>query len=94
MCSMCSLRPIEPRSILGFTTNSYFSTLHKLGLAVIKALQRTSRKARGRKSKRVNIVSRGGAMIMLKAVGIDPLPNYRREPDARWDAYLYVRCRM
>jgi catechol 2,3-dioxygenase-like lactoylglutathione lyase family enzyme len=36
------------------------------------------------------IVSRGGAMIMLKAVGVDPLPNYRREPAARWDAYLYV----
>jgi hypothetical protein len=29
-------------------------------------------------------------MIMLKAVGVDPLPNYRREPAARWDAYLYV----
>ena len=36
------------------------------------------------------IVSRGGAMIMFKDVGVDPLPNYRREPGARWDAYLYV----
>lgn len=36
------------------------------------------------------IVRRGGAMIMLKDVGVDPLPNYRRQPDARWDAYLYV----
>src|SRR5947207_10767492 len=30
------------------------------------------------------------AMIMLKYVGVDPLPNYQREPAARWDAYLYV----
>src|SRR4051812_4582393 len=36
------------------------------------------------------IVRRGGAMIMFKAVGIDPLPNYKREPGARWDAYVYV----
>ena len=36
------------------------------------------------------IVSRGGAMIMLKDVGVDPLPNYKREPGARWDAYLNV----
>jgi catechol 2,3-dioxygenase-like lactoylglutathione lyase family enzyme len=36
------------------------------------------------------IVRRGGAMIMLKDVGVDPLPNYRRQPQARWDAYLYV----
>ncbi|HEY2710885.1 MAG TPA: VOC family protein [Chthoniobacterales bacterium] len=36
------------------------------------------------------IVCRGGAMIMLKAVGVDPLPNYKREPQARWDAYLYA----
>jgi catechol 2,3-dioxygenase-like lactoylglutathione lyase family enzyme len=36
------------------------------------------------------IVSRGGAMIMLKSVGVDPLPNYTREPAARWDAYLHV----
>ena len=36
------------------------------------------------------IVCRGRAMIMLKDVGVDPLPNYKREPAARWDAYLYV----
>ena len=36
------------------------------------------------------IVRRGGAMIMFKSVGVGPLPNYRREPAARWDAYLYV----
>lgn len=36
------------------------------------------------------IVRRGGAMIMFKSVGVDPLPNYRREPAARWDAYLFV----
>lgn len=36
------------------------------------------------------IVRRGGAMIMLKDVGVDPLPNYKREGGARWDAYLHV----
>jgi catechol 2,3-dioxygenase-like lactoylglutathione lyase family enzyme len=36
------------------------------------------------------IVRRDGAMIMFKSVGVDPLPNYRREPAARWDAYLSV----
>jgi len=39
------------------------------------------------------IVRRGGAMIMLKAVGVDPLPNSRRDAKkgvARWDAYLSV----
>src|SRR5882672_12633832 len=36
------------------------------------------------------IVRRGRAMIMLKVVGVDPLPNYKREPGARWDAYLNV----
>ncbi len=36
------------------------------------------------------IVRRGGAMIMLKDVGVDPLPNSEREPGARWDAYLNV----
>lgn len=36
------------------------------------------------------IVRRGGAMIMLKSVGVDPLPNSRREPEARWDAYFSV----
>ena len=39
------------------------------------------------------IVRRGGAMIMLKAVGVEPLPNYKRDVKkgvARWDAYLNV----
>jgi catechol 2,3-dioxygenase-like lactoylglutathione lyase family enzyme len=36
------------------------------------------------------IVCRGGAMIMLKTVGLDPLPNHKREPAARWDAYFAV----
>lgn len=39
------------------------------------------------------IVQRGAATIMLKAVGVDPVPNYRREVGkgcARWDAYLDV----
>jgi catechol 2,3-dioxygenase-like lactoylglutathione lyase family enzyme len=36
------------------------------------------------------IVRRGQAMVMFKDVGIDPLPNYEREPGARWDAYIYV----
>jgi hypothetical protein len=32
-------------------------------------------------------------MIPLKDVGVDPLPNYKRDVQkgiARWDAYLYV----
>ncbi len=36
------------------------------------------------------IVQRGRAMIMSKDVGVDPLPNHKREPGARWDAYIYV----
>jgi len=39
------------------------------------------------------IVERGGAMIMLKAIGVDPVPNYTRDIKkgiARWDAYLHV----
>src|SRR5438067_10654652 len=39
------------------------------------------------------IVRRGGAIIMLKAVGVDPVPNYTRDikkGTARWDAYLDV----
>ena len=36
------------------------------------------------------IVQRGRAMIMLKDVGVDPLPNYKRKGGARWDAYLDV----
>lgn len=36
------------------------------------------------------IVRRDAAMIMVKAVGVEPLPNSERQPQARWDAYLYV----
>ena len=39
------------------------------------------------------IVQRGAAMIMLKHVGVDPVPNYTRDikqGQARWDAYLHV----
>ena len=39
------------------------------------------------------IVQRGAAMIMLKEVGVDPVPNYTRDIKqgiARWDAYMYV----
>jgi catechol 2,3-dioxygenase-like lactoylglutathione lyase family enzyme len=39
------------------------------------------------------IVQRGAAMIMLKDVGVDPVPNCTREIKkgiARWDAYLHV----
>jgi len=39
------------------------------------------------------IVQRGAAMIMLKDVGVDPMPNYTRDIKkgiARWDAYLHV----
>lgn len=36
------------------------------------------------------IVGRGGASIMLKSVGVEPLPNCKRHRDARWDAYVHV----
>ena len=39
------------------------------------------------------IVQRGAAMIMLKDVGVEPLPNCKRDVKkgwARWDAYLHV----
>ena len=39
------------------------------------------------------IVERGAAMIILKAIGVDPVPNYTRDIKqgiARWDAYLHV----
>lgn len=36
------------------------------------------------------IVQRNGAMIFLKDVGAEPLPNVRRNPMARWDAYASV----
>jgi catechol 2,3-dioxygenase-like lactoylglutathione lyase family enzyme len=39
------------------------------------------------------IVQRGGATIMLRDVGVEPLPNCKRDGEkgwARWDAYLAV----
>ncbi|WP_342087461.1 VOC family protein [Dyadobacter sp. OTU695] len=39
------------------------------------------------------IVERGGAMIMMKDIGVEPVPNYTRDIKqgiARWDAYLHV----
>src|SRR3954454_21900334 len=39
------------------------------------------------------IVQRGAAMIMFKAIGVDPVPNYTRDIKqgiARWDAYVDV----
>jgi catechol 2,3-dioxygenase-like lactoylglutathione lyase family enzyme len=39
------------------------------------------------------IVERGAAMIIMKDVGMDPVPNYTRDIKrgiARWDAYCHV----
>jgi len=36
------------------------------------------------------IVRRDGAMIFVKSVGEQPLPNCKRNPAARWDAYVNV----
>jgi catechol 2,3-dioxygenase-like lactoylglutathione lyase family enzyme len=39
------------------------------------------------------IVRRGGAQILLKAVGVAPMPNYTRDVKkgiARWDAFVAV----
>src|SRR6186997_1718140 len=39
------------------------------------------------------IVKRGAAMIILKDIGVVPVPNYTRDIKkgiARWDAYIYV----
>ena len=39
------------------------------------------------------IVQRDAAMIILKDIGVDPIPNYTRDIKqgiAKWDAYLYV----
>jgi catechol 2,3-dioxygenase-like lactoylglutathione lyase family enzyme len=36
------------------------------------------------------IVCRGGAMLMLKRVAVDPEPNHARDRGARWDAYVNV----
>jgi catechol 2,3-dioxygenase-like lactoylglutathione lyase family enzyme len=39
------------------------------------------------------IVERGAAMLMMKSIGVEPVPNYTRDIKqgiARWDAYFYV----
>ncbi|HEY0784689.1 MAG TPA: VOC family protein [Acidobacteriaceae bacterium] len=36
------------------------------------------------------IVCREGAMILIKSVGEQAVPNSVRHPDARWDAYVHV----
>lgn len=39
------------------------------------------------------IVERGAAMIMMKAIGVEPVPNHTRDVKQgimRWDAYMYV----
>jgi catechol 2,3-dioxygenase-like lactoylglutathione lyase family enzyme len=39
------------------------------------------------------IVKRGPAMIMMKAIDVEPMPNHTRDIGhgiARWDAYIYV----
>jgi catechol 2,3-dioxygenase-like lactoylglutathione lyase family enzyme len=39
------------------------------------------------------MVGRGGAMLMLKAIGVEPVPNYTRDVrkgSAPWDAYLHA----
>lgn len=39
------------------------------------------------------MVERGGAMIMMKAIGVEPVPNHTRDVKkgiARWDAYMHV----
>ncbi len=36
------------------------------------------------------IIGRDGASLFLKAGEADPLPNPRRDPAMRWDAYCYV----
>lgn len=39
------------------------------------------------------IVQRDAAMIMLKSIGVEPIPNYTRDIKqgfAPWDAYCYV----
>jgi catechol 2,3-dioxygenase-like lactoylglutathione lyase family enzyme len=36
------------------------------------------------------IVGRDGAMLFLKAGSAAPLPNPKRDPEMRWDAYCYT----
>src|SRR5262247_768475 len=36
------------------------------------------------------IVRRGGATILMKALEVEPVPNYGRRPTYSWDAYVEV----
>ena len=39
------------------------------------------------------IVNRGGAQLLLKAIGVTPVPNHTRDVKqgiVRWDAFVYV----
>jgi len=36
------------------------------------------------------IVGRDGAMLFVKSGEAEPLPNQKRDPDMRWDAYVGV----
>jgi catechol 2,3-dioxygenase-like lactoylglutathione lyase family enzyme len=36
------------------------------------------------------IIGRDGAMLFIKAGRVQPLPNPKRDPDIRWDAYISV----
>ena len=36
------------------------------------------------------IVQRDGAMLFVKAGEMPPLPNPKRDPEMRWDAYCYT----
>lgn len=36
------------------------------------------------------IVQRDGAQLFVKAVDAAPLPNAQRDPEARWDAFVYA----
>jgi catechol 2,3-dioxygenase-like lactoylglutathione lyase family enzyme len=37
------------------------------------------------------IVGRDEAMLFLKSGKVEPLPNTKRDPDIRWDAYVFVQ---
>jgi uncharacterized glyoxalase superfamily protein PhnB len=36
------------------------------------------------------MVARDGASIMFKALGVEPVPNFKRRPALSWDAYVDV----
>jgi catechol 2,3-dioxygenase-like lactoylglutathione lyase family enzyme len=37
------------------------------------------------------IIGRDGAMLFVKAGNAEPLPNHKRDPDMRWDAYVSIQ---